>query len=67
LNVIICDGTWQTSGGTPSCLGTLQVVSLNELNQPWLSAEEYQQLRGDSIQLFMIIFGFLVLKKALNA
>lgn len=66
MHAIICEGTWQTSGGTPVCTGTLKSVPLNELNQPWLSAEEYQQLRSDSIQLFMIIFGFLVLKKALQ-
>lgn len=66
MNAIVCDGTWSTSGGTPVCAGTLQSVSLNELNQPWLSAEEYGQLRGDAIQLFMIVFGFLVLKKALS-
>lgn len=66
MQAIICDGAWQTSAGTPMCVGTLQSVSLNELNQPWLSAEEYEQLRGDAIQLFMIVFGFLVLKKALS-
>lgn len=64
-NVLICSGTWSISGGSPVCTGNLQSVSLNDLNQPWLSAEEYHQVRSDSIQLFMIIFGYLVLKKAL--
>lgn len=67
MQAIICDGTWSSSGGTPVCTGTLQSVPQNELSQPWLSAEEYQQLRSDAIQLLMIVFGFLVLKKALNS
>ncbi|KXU37180.1 hypothetical protein AXE65_00575 [Ventosimonas gracilis] len=47
------------------CSGTLQNVPLDELNPSGLSPEDHAEYRGLVLSLFVLVFGFLVLKKVL--
>lgn len=66
MNLIACDGVWQSAGQTPVCVGTLTTVAHNEISPSGLTAEDYSELRGHALVLFAIVFGALVLKKALK-
>lgn len=66
MNFIACDGVWQSAGQTPVCVGTLTTVAQNEISSSGLTAEDYSELRGHALVLFAIVFGALVLKKALK-
>ncbi|MFY1053906.1 hypothetical protein ACT048_25120 [Ectopseudomonas khazarica] len=66
MDFIVCDGVWESAGQTPVCNGTLSTVSLGEISPSGLTAEDHAQLREQALVLFAIVFGALVLKKALN-
>ena len=66
MNFIVCDGVWLSAGQTPVCSGTLSTVAQNEISPSGLTAEDYSELRGHALVLFAIVFGALVLKKALK-
>lgn len=66
MNFIACDGTWNFSGGSPVCTGTITSVSLAEISPSGLTAEDHAQIREHALILFAIVFGALVLKKALK-
>ncbi|CAE6927622.1 hypothetical protein JWV26_22540 [Ectopseudomonas toyotomiensis] len=66
MDFIVCDGVWESSGQTPVCNGTLSTVSLGEISPSGLTAEDHAQIREQALVLFAIVFGALVLKKALN-
>jgi len=58
---IACSEHWTTTPeGQLRCPGTL-----TETGNPALTADDYSELKDETIILFAIIFGFLVLKKAL--
>ncbi|MDG9931020.1 MULTISPECIES: hypothetical protein [unclassified Pseudomonas] len=66
MNFIVCNGVWESAGQTPVCVGTLSTVSRDEISPPGLTAEEHAELREHALVLFAIVFGALVLKKALH-
>ncbi|MFP6860800.1 hypothetical protein [Pseudomonas sp.] len=66
MNFIACDGVWQSVGQTPVCVGTLTTVAQNEISPSGLTAEDHAQIREHALILFAIVFGALVLKKALK-
>jgi len=63
--VLICSTGWQLSGGSAVCTGTLKSVAVTELNPSGLSPEDHVEYRGLILSLFVVVFGFLVLKKVL--
>jgi len=66
MNFIVCDGVWESAGRTPVCVGTLTTVALSEISPTGLTAEEHAEIREQALILFAIVFGALVLRKALN-
>jgi hypothetical protein len=67
MNLIACNGTWATlQDNSVTCSGTLQVVSGDSLIPQGMTIDDVNQLTGSALELFAIVFGFLVLKKALN-
>ncbi|MFV9656324.1 hypothetical protein ACNFCK_15540 [Pseudomonas sp. NY15366] len=66
MNFIVCDGVWESAGQTPVCVGTLSTIALSEISPTGLTAEDHAQIREHALVLFAIVFGALVLKKALN-
>lgn len=61
MNLIACDGTWQTAPeGYLLCSGTLQVVP-----DSGLTTEEAIQLKDGALGIFVAVFCILVLKKVL--
>jgi hypothetical protein len=66
VNFIACDGVWQSAGQTPICVGTLTTVAHTEISPSGLTAEDHAQIREHALILFAIVFGALVLKKALK-
>lgn len=66
MNFIVCDCVWQSAGQTPVCSGTLSTVAQNEISPSGLTAEDHAQIREHALILFAIVFGALVLKKALK-
>ena len=66
MDFIVCDGVWESAGQTPVCNGTLSTVSLGEISPSGLTAEDHAQIREQALVLFAIVFGALVLKKALT-
>ena len=73
ITLLLCDGTWDEHlvDGMPTgvkfCNGTLSAVTPEQLQaaQPELEWGDVSQLRDQTIILFCIVFGFLVLKKVL--
>lgn len=65
MNLIACDGTWTQAGGALSCTGTLVAVDSTQLPQSGVTPEERDDLTGEAIVLFAIVFAVLALKKAL--
>lgn len=62
MNLIACNGTWQqTPEGYLLCAGTL-----TEVPHSGLTLEDANQLKDHALVLFVVVFGFLALKKALN-
>ncbi len=62
MNLIACDGMWQQSPeGYLLCSGTL-----TEVANPALTLEDAVQLKDSALILFVIVFGFLALKKAIS-
>ena len=58
---IACSEHWTTTPeGGLRCAGTL-----TESGNPALTADDYAELKDQTIILFAVVFGFLVLKKAL--
>jgi len=47
------------------CYGTLTNVRTDELNSLGLSAEDWSEYRGAMLVIFVTVFSFLALKKAL--
>jgi len=66
VNFIVCEGVWESVGQTPVCVGTLTTVALAEISPTGLTAEDHAQIRESALVLFAIVFGALVLKKALK-
>ncbi|MCR3783607.1 hypothetical protein K3Z87_30630, partial [Pseudomonas aeruginosa] len=66
MNFIACDGTWAQSSGAITCVGTLVPVAREELSQSGLSAEDADYLIGQTIALFAVIFGVIIVRKALK-
>lgn len=65
MKVLACDADWVVSGGATSCPGTLHSVEANQIPQG-MTIDDVNQLTGSALELFAIVFGFLVLKKALK-
>lgn len=65
MQILACDGQWQTSSGTPVCSGTLAAVDANQIPNNGITTEQAGELIDASIYLFAIVFGFLALRKAL--
>ncbi len=61
MNLVACDGTWTQSEGSLRCTGTLVEVP----HDPGLTSEDANELSGQAIILFAIVFGVLALRKAL--
>lgn len=70
MNFLACEGDWSLgAAGEPICSGSL--VSLTEQEMQSLSGaaltwDDVAELQGEAITLFAVVFGFLVLKKALK-
>jgi|GEM_PF-1886706 len=71
--IVTCSEPWEQLGGGLSfpgrpqfyCQGTLHSVPFNEPNPAGLSAEDWSEYRGEIIFIFVVVFTFLALKKAL--
>lgn len=70
MNFLACEGDWSVgAGGEPICTGTLVSLTSEEMQTLYgsaLSWDQVAELQGEVITLFAIVFGFLVLKKALK-
>lgn len=65
MNFIACDGQWEVVDHRPSCVGTLITVARDDLIPQGATAEDYAQVKGFALELFVIIFGILALRKVL--
>ena len=70
MNFLACDGTWSADlSGSIQCSGTLVSITGDEMrtelqvSEP-LAPEDYIALRDWTVVLFVVVFGFLVLKKS---
>lgn len=70
---LVCvNGDWHASGSTPQCSGSLQsytakeVASLIEQEKESLTTDEANQLLSATVLLFALVFGILIIKKAIN-
>ena len=69
MNFVACSGNWTaTTDGTLVCQGELATYTGDQLATlaGALSWDDVHQLSGDVLTLFCSVFGFLVLRKALN-
>lgn len=70
MNFITCDGSWTVGGaGEIQCAGQLVTITGEEIRaelSPGLTDEETKLLLDSAIELFALVFVFLVLKKALR-
>jgi len=70
MNFLACDGSWSTGpGGEPVCTGTLVSLTQQEMQSLYgaaLTWADVSELQGEVVTLFALVFGFLVLKKALK-
>ncbi len=70
MNFLACEGDWSVGvDGEPICTGTLVSLTSEEMQTLYgsaLSWDQVAELQGEVITLFAIVFGFLVLKKALK-
>jgi hypothetical protein len=67
MKFISCDGQWATSPeGYLTCTGTLSAVDSDQLAPPGMTPEVVDELRGQTIVLFAIVFGILAIKKAVS-
>lgn len=70
MNFLACDGSWSVGASNEiSCTGTLITITSQdfaaEFQTPPLTPEETASLIDATVILFIIVFGFLVLKKTL--
>lgn len=70
MNFLACDGSWSVGAANEiSCTGTLITVTGQEIaaevQAPPLTPEETTYLIDATLGLFVLVFGFLVLKKVL--
>ncbi len=70
MNFLACDGNWSVgASGEISCAGTPITITgqdlASELSAPALTPEDAELLVDSTLGLFVIVFGFLVLKKML--
>jgi len=66
MQILACNGTWSTAGGSPTCSGTLVAIPADQLPGNGMTTEDALELHGQTLVLFAIVFGILVIKKALN-
>jgi hypothetical protein len=70
VNFLACEGDWSAgAAGEPICTGTLVNLTQEEMQALFGSAltwDDVAGLQGEAITLFAVVFGFLVLKKALK-
>lgn len=70
MNFLACEGDWSVGvDGEPICTGTLVSLTSEEMQTLYgsaLSWDQVAELQGEVIILFAVVFGFLVLKKALK-
>lgn len=65
MRVLACDAEWIISNNSQHCSGDL--YSIEAANIPTgMSADDVRELTGHTLELFAIVFGLLVLKKALK-
>lgn len=61
-----CEGQWLATTSPPSCSGQLQVFTAQEIVQTQqLSTEDYLAMKDHVLSLFLLVFGFVALKKLL--
>lgn len=69
MNFLACDGTWTVGTGGIACDGTMVTITsqeiAEELSSPALTFEETELLIDATLMLFVMVFGFLVIKKLL--
>ena len=65
MKTLACDVDWVVPDGTPVCPGILHNVDASQIPQG-MTIEDVNQLTGSALELFAIVFGFLVLKKVLK-
>lgn len=69
MNFLACDGSWSVGpAGELSCSGNLVTYTAEELQEavnPGITLEEAVELRDHALVLFAVVFGILVIKKAL--
>jgi hypothetical protein len=70
MNIAICSVPFTVSTTTTRCIGgvhsSMTVQEFQALNPPGLTWDEVQQLQGQVVILFAIVFAILVLKKLLR-
>lgn len=65
MRVLACDGEWVISNNSQHCSGDL--FSIEAASIPTgMTAEDVRELTGHTLELFVIVFGFLILKKVLK-
>lgn len=69
---LACNGSWQIGAtGSPVCSGLLTTYTGKEMatlimSESSLTYEEWKPLIAQSIELFAVVFGFLILRKLLT-
>lgn len=70
MKFLACEGDWLAgTGGEPICTGALVSLTSQEmqaLTGTALTWDQVGELQGEAITLFAVVFGFLILKKALK-
>lgn len=66
MQVLVCDGQWSVTSGSPTCTGTLLAVQAHQLPGNGMTTEDALELHGQTLVLFAIVFGYLAIKKVLN-
>jgi len=64
--IVMCDIPWQNNHGNPVCEGNLSFVTHDSENPTGLTSEDFADLRGHALDLFVIVFAALAIKKALS-
>ena len=65
MRVLACDAEWVISNNSQHCSGDLFSIEATSI-PTGMPAEDVRELTGHTLELFAIVFGLLVLKKALK-
>lgn len=65
MKVLACDAEWIISNNSQHCSGDLYSIEATSI-PTGITSEDVQIIQAHTLELFAIVFGFLVLKKVLK-